>query len=110
MADQPDPGVLPPSGSGGPAAADATAGLQIMPWVDLDEADAIVERVLAHIRAQHDIAHEVGTMETVLTGPLERVLTVIGECLRLAHDAGAGEVLAITKILFQPTQKGCRLR
>lgn len=100
-----------PQSDAGPVSqmADATAGLQIMPWLDFDDIDPIVADVLTHIQAQPDIRAEVGTMETVLTGPLDRLLTVIGECLRLAHGAGAGEVLALTKILYQPTAKGCRL-
>src|SRR5690625_1003323 len=88
---------------------DATIGLQILPWVGFDEADPIVAEVLAHIEKQPGIRYEVGTMETVLTGPLDELLELVGQCLRLAHRAGAGEVLAITKILYQPTQKGCRL-
>ena len=88
---------------------DATIGLQILPWVDFDEADPIVADVLAHIEKQPGIRYEVGTMETVLTGPLDQLLELVGQCLRLAHRAGAGEVLALTKILYQPTQKGCRL-
>lgn len=81
-----------------------------MPWVDLDDADPIVEQVLRHIEAQPDIRHEVGAMETVLTGPLDRLLAVVAETLRIAQRAGAGEVFAVTKILYQPTGKGCRLQ
>jgi uncharacterized protein (TIGR00106 family) len=69
--------------------------VQVLPLAD--DVDGIVGRAIAVIQAS-GVRHEVGPMETVMEGPLDRLLEVAKAAHRACFEAGARQVVTVIKI------------
>lgn len=69
--------------------------VQVLPLVE--DAFPVVDRAIAAIAAS-GVHYEVGPMETVLEGPLDRLLDVAKAAHLACFEAGAGQVVTIIKI------------
>jgi uncharacterized protein (TIGR00106 family) len=69
--------------------------VQVLPLVD--DPYPIVDRAIAVI-ADSQVEYEVGAMETVLQGPLDRLLEVAKAAHLACFEAGAERVVTIVKI------------
>lgn len=69
--------------------------VQVLPLVD--DAYPVVDRAIQAIRAS-GVVHEVGPMETVMEGPLDRLLEVAKAAHLACFEGGAEKVVTIIKI------------
>lgn len=69
--------------------------VQVLPLVE--DAFPVVDRAIAVIAAS-GVTYEVGPMETVMEGPLDRLLEVAKAAHLACFEAGAGQVVTIIKI------------
>jgi uncharacterized protein (TIGR00106 family) len=70
-------------------------GVQVLPLVE--DVYPVVDRAIEAI-AQSGVRYEVGPMETVMEGPLDRLLEVAKAAHLACLEAGAGKVVTIIKI------------
>jgi uncharacterized protein (TIGR00106 family) len=70
-------------------------GVQVLPLVE--DVYPVVDRAIKAI-AQSGVRYEVGPMETVMEGPLDRLLEVAKAAHLACLEAGAGKVVTIIKI------------
>jgi uncharacterized protein (TIGR00106 family) len=70
-------------------------GVQVLPLVE--DVYPVVDRAIEVI-AQSGVKYEVGPMETVMEGPLDRLLEVAKAAHLACLEAGAGKVVTIIKI------------
>lgn len=69
--------------------------VQVLPLVE--DVYPVVDRAIAVI-AQSGVRYEVGPMETVMEGPLDRLLEVARAAHLACFEAGAARVMTIIKI------------
>lgn len=69
--------------------------VQVLPLVE--DAYPVVDRAIQVIAAS-GVRYEVGPMETVLEGPLDRLLEVAKAAHRACFEAGADRVVTLIKI------------
>lgn len=69
--------------------------VQVLPLVE--DVYPVVDRAIAVI-AQSGVRYEVGPMETVMEGPLDRLLEVAKAAHLACFEAGAARVMTIIKI------------
>lgn len=69
--------------------------VQVLPLVE--DAFPVVDRAIAAIAAS-GVTYEVGPMETVMEGPLDRLLDVAKAAHLACFEAGAQQVVTIIKI------------
>lgn len=69
--------------------------VQVLPLVE--DVFPVVDRAIAVIAAS-GVHYEVGPLETVLEGPLDRLLEVAKAAHLACFEAGAGQVVTIIKI------------
>jgi uncharacterized protein (TIGR00106 family) len=69
--------------------------VQVLPLVE--DPFPVVDRAIQVIAAS-GVRYEVGPMETVLEGPLDRLLDVAKAAHRACFDAGADRVVTVIKI------------
>lgn len=74
-------------------------GIQVLPLTD--DAFPIVDRAIAVIAAS-GVRYEVGPMETVMEGTLDRLMEVAKAAHLAALDAGGGKLVTILKIGDSP--------
>lgn len=72
-----------------------TVSVQVLPLVE--DAYPVVDRAIAAIAAS-GVTYEVGPMETVMEGPLDRLLKVAEAAHLACFEAGAKKVVTIIKI------------
>lgn len=87
----------------------ASVAFQVLPWVEMDSLNPIVDRVIARIAEEEGIKYHVCPFETVMEGELQVLFSVIADCMRIAHEAGAKEVFSNVKILYHPEAQGTML-
>jgi uncharacterized protein YqgV (UPF0045/DUF77 family) len=69
--------------------------VQVLPLVD--DPYPIVDHAIKAIQAS-GVKHEVGALETVLEGPLDRLLEIAKAAHLACFDAGASQVVTLIKI------------
>ncbi len=69
--------------------------VQVLPLVE--DVFPVVDRAIEAI-ARSGVRYEVGPMETVMEGPLDRLLEVAKAAHLACFEAGAGQVMTIIKI------------
>lgn len=72
--------------------------VQVLPLVE--DAFPVVDKAIEVI-ARSGVKYEVGPMETVMEGPLDRLLEVAKEAHLACFEAGAEKVMTIIKIADQ---------
>ena len=84
---------------------EASVALQVLPWVEMDKVNDIVDRVIEYIKST-GVRHVVGPFETTMEGDLDFLMEIVKKSQRIVIEAGAPEVISMVKIAFRPDSIG----
>lgn len=76
-------------------------GFQVLPKVSGGDTYAVVDKAI-EVVIQSGVKYEVGAMETVMEGELERLLDIVKRAQEACIKAGASEVMTHVKIHYRP--------
>lgn len=76
-------------------------GFQVLPKVSGGNAYAVVDKAIEVVQ-KANVKYEVGAMETVMEGELDRLLAIVMEAQEACIQAGASEVMTHVKIHYRP--------
>ena len=80
----------------------ASIGIQILPKLSEDkEVIRVVDEVIAYIQST-GLNYFVGPLETSVEGDFDKLMEIIGNCVKIAADAGSASVSAYVKINYRP--------
>ena len=85
---------------------EASVALQLLPWVAMDEAYGIIDRVIDYIKSTN-VRYMVGPFETTMEGELDLLLDIVKKAQHIAIESGAPEVISMVKISYRPDEAGC---
>lgn len=81
---------------------EASISLQVLPGVKSQkEMLRIIDMVIGLIQ-KSGISYQVGPMETVMEGELDKLLDIVGKAQKLCIEKGANSVFSNVKILYNP--------
>jgi len=79
----------------------ANVGFQVLPKSTADNTYALVDKAIEVVQ-RFGVKYEVGPLETVMEGELERLLEIVKQAQEACIAAGAAEVMTFVKIHYRP--------
>lgn len=81
---------------------EASVAIQVLPKTESnDELIRVVDEVIAYIQST-GYTYQVGAFETSIEGDYEGLMEIVKNCQLIAIKAGAPQVSAYIKIVYQP--------
>ena len=84
----------------------ASIALQVLPKAEIDkELCRMVDEVIAYIKST-GLKYEVGPFETTIEGDdYDQLMDIVKECQHVAIKAGAPQVSAYVKVVYNPEEQ-----
>lgn len=76
-------------------------GFQVIPKTKGDDSYEIVDKAIEVVQ-QAGVKYEVGPMETVMEGELDKLIEIVKKAQEACITAGASEVMTYIKIHYRP--------